>query len=226
VRTRRCLPQRRRYSEIDAEGVDGRKSEVVVLPTEVVVRFDAAAQTAEEGKAIAPAQIQSHDRFGARTRDLEVMKVPTERAVPPATYRICQTRRKVSGENRGALGLDAVEIETRLDRNLPTDRQNCEERWGRGHGAECAERTTDAREREAGQVAAADAMRARIPALQAECRLPGAIRRAPGLGPPETQWLRDSPCFWRTPVLRSRFYIDRYCETVHKRLARRISALP
>src|SRR6266550_1509394 len=51
VRTRRCLPQRRRYSEIDAEGVDGRKSEVVVLPTEVVVRFDAAAQTAEEGKA-------------------------------------------------------------------------------------------------------------------------------------------------------------------------------
>src|SRR5438093_11534492 len=97
VRTRRCLPQRRRYSEIDAEGVDGRKSEVVVLPTEVVVRFDAAAQTAEEGKAVAPAQVQSHARFGARTRDLEVMKVPTERAVPSATHRICQTRRVTAG---------------------------------------------------------------------------------------------------------------------------------
>src|SRR6266487_1646742 len=55
----------------------------------------------------------------------------------------------------------------------------------------------------------------------------GPEKGAPILAlPPETQWLRDSPCFWRTPVLRSPFYIDRYCETVHKRLARRISAIP
>ena len=32
--------------------------------------------------------------------------------------------------------------------------------------------------------------------------------------------------FWRTPLLRDPVYIDRYCETVHKRHLQRHAAVP
>src|SRR6266550_526647 len=130
---------------------------------------------------------------------LDVQQVSARGGIPATRDRVVQPRGEVSAKHRRPGQLDAGGIESGLDRDFAADRKKCEQdRWSRRR-PENANRATDARYRQRRQiVTATHGVRARVPALDTERRLPGAVRRARGRGGttargrPRPQLLRDA----------------------------------